>query len=211
MALVATISAWVESRPPEMARREIQQDGRAGERGICGRRDWRPEILANLHGDCEARDVGHVVHKIVAERHALPEQRDFAQDGVGACGELPLLVELAVIRQVCLGCDAEDTPAVDRDRTVEQFPVKTERRAHDEYGAEAAARRHDFADGSQCRFEQRVLMEQVFVGVGREAELGKERNRRVRVRGTVRQRHGAGRVVPRLCPRGRLECRPPPG
>ena len=147
----------------DVARREIQQDGRAGERGICARRDWRPEILANLHGDCEARDVGHVVHEIVAERHTLTEQRDLAQDGVGACGELPLLVELAVIRQVCLGCDAEDTPTVDRDRTVEQFPVETQRRAHDEDGAEIAARRNDFADGRHGRLEQRVLMKQIFV------------------------------------------------
>ena len=135
-----------------------------------------------------------VVDQIAAERHGRPEDRRLTRHCVRTWRELAALVELAIVRKVHLRRDAEDAAAVDDDRAVEQLLLETQRCADDEDRREAAARVDHTRESGQRRVEERVLMEQILVRVPRDAQLGKENQRRARVVRAPREADHAVRV-----------------
>ena len=124
----------------------------------------------------EIPHVGGVKNQVVAERHGPPQERHLAADGVAPGGELPFLVELAVIRQETLGHDAEHLPPVDDDRAVKELALEAQRRADEEHGGEVRAGFDELGQGVLRRVEQGVLMEQILVGIGGDPQFREERD-----------------------------------
>src|SRR6266542_72662 len=141
-----------------------------------------PQVLADFHVQRKVLHVRGLEDEIGAERDDLAQEHHIAADGVTSRGELSLLVKLPVIRQVGLGRDAQRTPAVDGDRTVEELPLETQRGADDQRRREVAAFGDEAGERGLGRVEQRVLVEEVFIGIGGNTEFWEERDRRLRVR-----------------------------
>jgi hypothetical protein len=125
--------------------------------------------------DAEAAHVVGPEDQVGADRHLLAEEGERAAVLV-ACRELPLLVELAVVRQVGLGCDTEDPPPVHDDGGVQQAAPDQQRRADDEHGAELEAGLPDARERVEHRLQEDVLHEQVVDRVAAQAELGEHRD-----------------------------------
>ena len=125
-------------------------------------RDRHPEVLADLDMDDEAGDILRREHQVRAERDGLPAYPDFSALGAGARCEMPLLVELAVVRQVDLGHGAQHPAPVDRYRAViDPAADMAQRRSHQQQRQQLG---RAFGDGAQGRFDriqQRVLKQQV--------------------------------------------------
>ncbi|MET3866529.1 hypothetical protein ABIC20_003838 [Methylobacterium radiotolerans] len=94
---------------------------------------------------------------------------------------MALLVEFPVVRQECLRDDAEQAAALDGERAVVDAVSPAQGRADEQQRPEIGR----FGDHPGCggldRVEQRLLQEQVLDRVGREAELGEDRQRRPRI------------------------------
>ena len=117
---------------------------------------------------------------------------------VGAGGEVPLLVELAVGREVHLGRDPEDRAPVDHDRAVVEPVQAAQRCADHEHRAQVAARLDQVGHGLLDRVEQGLLEQQVVDRVAGQAELREDRDRHaVLVTGARLGQHG-GRVGGRV-------------
>ena len=125
--------------------------------------------------------------QVVPERDVLIQEEDLAANGITPRRKLALFVELTVIRQIGLGHDPQDTPLVDHDRAVEELVLEAQGCAHQEDGRKGAALGDEVREGGLGRIEQRVLVEQVVAGIGRDAHLGKERDGGVGVRGAAGQ------------------------
>ena len=90
--------------------------------------------------------------------------------------EVALLVELAVGREVRLGGDAEDRPAVDHDGAVVDPVQAPQRRADHEHRTQVTARLDQRGDRVLDRVEQGLLEEEVVDGVAGQTELGEDRD-----------------------------------
>ena len=159
----------------DRAAREVQEHGRARERGLRARRDRHPQVLADLRVDHEPGDVGGLEEQVGAERDARARDGDLAADVV-ARGDLPALVELAVGRQVRLRRDAEDAAAVHHHGAVEDPAAGAQRGAEREHGAQVRRRRHDRLERGLDAVEHRVLEQQVLDRVARQAQLREQRD-----------------------------------
>ena len=152
--------------------RQVDQHRRAGERGIARRRDRHPDVLADLAGDLQERQVGRLEDQVGAEGHVGVEQAHRGRHRGVAGLELARLVELAVVRQVGLRHDAEDAAVADHRRAIEEAMVDAQRQADDGDRRDRGGRRGDAAERDLAGVEQGALVEQVVAGVGREAQLG---------------------------------------
>ena len=114
-------------------------------------------------------------YEIVPERHDLPEEVDVATHRQTAWRELAALVKLAVVGQIGLGRDPEEAPSVNHDSGVEELPLEAEWSTDDDRGGQAAAPLDEARERLLDAVEQGVLMKQVVIAVGRDAELGKDR------------------------------------
>jgi len=182
----------------DVAGRQVRQDRGAGQGGHRARRNRDPEVLAALHVQAEPPHVRGLEQEVAAERHPPPQERHLAPGGLPAGAELALLVELPVVRQVALGHDPEHLAPVHGHRAVEQPPVEPERRADQQDRPQGPALLHQGFQGPRRGLEQGVLLEQVLVGVGCEAELREERHRGVPVRGAAGQIERAFQVEARV-------------
>jgi hypothetical protein len=86
--------------------------------------------------DRKIGDVGGFEDQIRAEGNPLSAKRDLGDRRALAGGELPALVEFAVIRQIGLRRDRQDASAQNGDGAVEKTPIDPQRRAHDRHGRE---------------------------------------------------------------------------
>ena len=109
----------------------------------------------------------------------LARHPDDRRARLAARGELPLLVELPIVGKIGLGHDAEDAAAIDDDGAIEQLGLGLDRRADDEHRLQLPARTHELGDRLLRRLKQRILKEQIVIGVGRQPKLGKDGERRV--------------------------------
>jgi hypothetical protein len=118
-------------------------------------------------------------------------------DRVARAREVPLLVELAVVRQVGLGHDAQDdaVDAITMRGVVQPRLGQPQRRADDQNGKELAGRRHDPGDRLLDLVEERVLQQQVLDGVGRQPELGKDHEGRPGLVALAGQAQRLGEIV----------------
>ncbi len=208
------------------ARGEVEQHGRAGQGGLRRRRHRHPQVLAHLDVHDEPGDVVGREQQVRAERHRLVGERqgDGCAAAVVAGGEPALLVELAVVRQVRLGRDAEHAAALHDDGAVQQPVAHLERRPDDEQRPQVGARLDDRREGVRRRLQEGVREVQVVDRVPRDAQLGEDGDRdavvvaRARLgedRGGVRagvgdgDGDGAGRHAGEAVGVGRGEVHPP--
>ena len=182
----------------DVRRGQIRHDGRAREGGVGRRRDRDPEVFADFGIEREQRMVLSLEQQSVAEGHPLAEQIDIG----GACGvgrgELAQLIELAVVRQVGLGCNPEDAPLVDDDRTVEEHVVDLERYADDRDNGQAARCFDHPPESVEHGIEQGLLVEEVVAGIGREPQFREYGKHGLVGRCLFQQHDGLRRVVRRI-------------
>ena len=167
--------------------RQVEQDGRAGQGGLGARRHRHPHVLADLGMDDQARHVVDVDEQVGAEGDAVEHFSVLALgegrpeplvDDARAGGEVPLLVELAVVGQVGLRGDADDLAAVDQDRAVVEAVAMAKGGAHHDEGQQVGGASGELDERGLDLAQQHVLQEQVVDGVAGDAELGEERDRR---------------------------------
>ena len=97
----------------DVAGRQVEQDLGPGQCGRRARRLRHPQILADLDVKGEARRAAGGEQQVAAERRLAPGERDRPAGDAFARGEMPALVEFAVIRQKDLRDDPEQLPAMD--------------------------------------------------------------------------------------------------
>ena len=86
-------------------------------------------------------------------------------------GEVPLLIELAIVRQIRLGNDSPHLPAVEHYGAVEQSVVGAQRGSDDQDEVELARSLCKPGECGEHAVEQRVLEEQVLVGIAGERQF----------------------------------------
>ena len=123
----------------------------------------------------EALQVGRLKDQVVAERHPLAEELHLPAHRVAARGELPLLIVLAVVGQIRLGRQPQHAAAVDHHRAIEQLCLEPQRRADHQHRRQALARFDQARDRGLARVQQRVLMEQILIGIGGETQFREQR------------------------------------
>ena len=204
----------------DVAGRQIEQDLGAGQCRRDARRPRHPQILADLDVKGETRSTGGGEQQVRAERGVVPGDGDRPAGDADARGEMPALVELAVIRQKNLWHDAEQLAAMDRDRAVVKLPMRAQRRADDKHREPVPAGLDQTIDLGLDRVEQRILKQQIVDRIGREAQLGEhhqpdprrvalgeQRLDRLGIMGGLGHRHmgHAGADADELMPVGRKE------
>jgi hypothetical protein len=108
---------------------------------------------------------------------------------------LARLVELPVVREIALRHDAQHSPAIDHHRAVEQLSLEPERRPHQQDRREAPALLDQPCQRGLDAAEQRVLLVQVLVAVGRDPELREQRHGRAQIRCAAGKCEGMLHVV----------------
>ena len=161
-------------------RREVDEHRGACERGARGRRDRNPNVLANLHMDREPREIARLDEDVGAKGRDLARDRNLFAGNVPARGEMPLLVKLAVVRQIDFRRDGQNPPAQDRDGAVVEPPEAPQRRADDDERMNVARGRNDGGKSRLDRAKQRVLLQKIIDGVGRNPQFREKHKRRAR-------------------------------
>ena len=126
-------------------------------------------------------EAGHVFRceeKIGAERCLLAGKRNRISSRAVAGSEMPALVELAVVRQMHLRRDAEESSAMHRDGTIVEAPAMAKRRAEQNERQKITRTLDDPRDARLDRFEKRILQEEIVDRVAGERELREKRQRR---------------------------------
>ena len=178
----------------DVAGRQVHQQLGARERGVARRRDRHPHVLADLDMEGEI-DAGCLEEEIGAERHGLAQQLDLVAEHVGAGDEMPLLVELAIVRQVGLWHHAQHLAAMDDDGGVVEAARDPERRADDQDREELARGLDDLGDRPLDLVQQRVLQQQVLDGIGGQAEFGEDHDGGARLVALRGELQGLGEIV----------------
>ena len=158
--------------------REVEQHGGPVEGGVGRGRDRRPEVLADLGVQRALLAAAGAEDQVVAEGHLAAEQLDRGEVRVARAGEMALLVELAVVRQVGLGDHAERRAAREQHGAVEEPAVEAQRGPdHQDRRARRARRRQPRQPG-QHRGLECLLLQQVVDRVAAEGQLGEAHHRR---------------------------------
>ena len=144
------------------------------------------------------RHIGGLEQQVGAERRPLPGDGDLQADDAAAGGELAPLVELAVVRQVDLGHDAEDPTAVDDHGGVEQPRPVPKRCADDDHRQQVGTGGDDGGQTLVHRVEHGVLAEQVVQRVAGQGQLGEHGDRDAGLGQPPTDVDDALRVAPRI-------------
>ncbi len=158
--------------------------------GRRGRRD--PEVLTDLDVEPQRGQAIVFEEQGRTDRHELTcaEKRDrFACARIGA-REVARLVELAVVRQVCLRHHAKDAAPLHDGGAVEQGSVDPQRQADDRQHRHLLRGRAHAVQSFEASFEQRLLMKEVIARVTGKPELRKNRDQRTPVVCLAHQRNG---------------------
>ena len=116
--------------------------------------------------ELESLDIDRVKDQVVAKGDGLAQEQDLAAQGIPGGGELPLLIELAVIGQVGLWRQAQDPATVENDGAIEQLGVESQWRPHDQHRRQLLALLDQPRHGGLGSLQQRVLVKQVLIRVG---------------------------------------------
>ena len=114
----------------------------------------------------ETRSTGGGKQQVCAEWDLVPGHRDRPAGDADARGEMPALVELAVIRQKNLWHDAKQLAAMDRNPAVVKLPMGAQRRADDKHREPVPAGLDEAIDLGFDRVEQRILKQQIVDRIG---------------------------------------------
>src|ERR1700730_16893902 len=104
--------------------------------------------------------------QIAAEWRLMPGDRDRPADDALARGEMPPLVELAVVRQKHLGDDAEQRPVVNDDAAIVEMPLQPERRTDGKNREQLTARTNQSIELPHDPVEHCVLKQEIVDRVG---------------------------------------------
>jgi hypothetical protein len=146
----------------------------------------------------QAWHLRHFEEDVAAEGHLLAGDPQHRLEGVLCRGEVAFLVELAVVRPVGLGHRAEDAPAMDGQRAVEQGALRPQRRADQQDRQQFEAGPTQFLQAALDLVEQGILEEQVVVAVGRQPQLREYRDPRPLPVGLAGQLQSGEQVSPRV-------------
>ncbi len=163
-------------------------------RGEARGRNRRPHIFADLDAEDEARKVAGLEQEIDAEGDGLAGKFDGVDDGVGRGGELTLLVEFAIVRQVGLGNDAEHAPAMDHHRAAVYGAADQQGRADNNDRRQRRRGFRHLGDGFADGAEQGGLHVKVVERIAGEAEFRADKQRRLRRVGLAHQLDGLAGV-----------------
>ena len=187
-----------------VARRQVEQHRRPGQRAVRARRQRRPQVLADLHVEAEPGDGAHVEQEVFAEGNVLAAQgHDLGAARFGG-REVALLVVLAVVRQVDLRHDPGDPPRTHDRRDVEDRAVDKQRQSDDQRGPEVPRRFRQFEERRLRAVQHRRLVKQVVQGVAAQVQFGEDRRHGIELVRVARQGERALQVrrrIPDLHPR----------
>ena len=177
--------------------RQVHEHRRPREGGIARRRNRHPQVLADLHekrpGAADTKQQPFAEGNVV-----LIGQVDTSAPGRSRRGELPHFIVFPVVGQEGLGHHAQNTPLMQDRSAVEQQGVHLQRQADDGDQIGFPRRPQHGAERLLGTVKQRLLVEQVFTRVGRQAELREHCHHGFGSLGLLDQRHRAGGVEDRI-------------
>ena len=113
-----------------VAGREVRDNGCASQSVRRARRKRRPEILADLDRKRKLRHAFAAEQELRPEQHRLPRKADLFYTGRrGAV--VPLLIELAIVRDMRLRYKAKELPAANNRRTVIELAGRNHGKPHE--------------------------------------------------------------------------------
>ena len=125
-------------------------------------RDRYPQILTNFYKEGTARFRASAKQYPLAKRHVrLATQCDGVTCDRSRRGELPQLIKLAIIRQKCLGDNAQDTPPVQHYSAVEEQVINLEWQSHNGDQRQRGRRLLHGLQGLGSTLQEGLLVEQV--------------------------------------------------
>ena len=139
-----------------VAGRQVGDDRSTGQRMEGGGRQSAPEVFADLHTQHEAGHLAAAEEQRGAEGNLLPADCHGLHLGA-ARGELALFVELAVVGEVGLGHEAQQTPAAEDGGAVVQLAPHQQRQAHEGHDVQLPAGVQQGLQAIQCALLQRAL------------------------------------------------------
>ncbi len=157
--------AIVRLADDRVRRREIEQHGRARQRGARRRRDRNPYVLANFHVDDEPAEIRRFQKRVGAEGRSLSGDLDVFVGDESAGREVPLFVKFAIIRQIDLRRHRQHAAAQDRDATIIKTAAMAKRRADDDQRVNAARSLDEFDERHIDGVEQRLLVQEIVDGI----------------------------------------------
>jgi hypothetical protein len=183
--------------------REVAEDQRAGERGGRRRRGRRPDVLADLRGEAEVRQIRCRIDQVGPERDLLAGQVHCQAGDTRAGREPAILIEFPIVGQETFGRDSEDPAAGDHHRAIVERAAMLHRRADDQHRRKVAAGGGQALDLGLHPPQQGVLQEEVVDGVGREPQLRKQHQVAAARMAFPGQGQGLDGVEPRVADRHR--------
>ena len=121
-----------------------------------GGRQSAPQILTDLHAQHKAGHLAAAEEQGGAKGHLLAADGNHFHLGA-ARGELALFVELAVVGEVGLGHEAQQTPAAEDGGAVVQLAPHQQRQAHESHDVQLPAGVQQGLQAIQCALLQRAL------------------------------------------------------
>ena len=182
----------------DVRRRQIHQHRGTGERREARWRQRHPHVLADLDMDLEQRQIARLEYQLRPERDSLAAQVDICRERAVGAVELPSLVELAVVRQVGLGHDAEQLATGHQRRAVEQAMVDAQWQPDDGHRGNVARCIDDLLQRDLAGFQQGGLVKKIVAGIGRESEFGERHQHRAVGGGLAIHRDGFGGIENRV-------------
>ncbi len=102
----------------DIAGRKICQNGRAGHGRIRARRYRRPYILADFRMERHSLHINCFKYQVAPEWDRVAKEIHFTAKRIPTGSKLPFFVKFAVVGQVRFRGDAEDSTAINHDRTI---------------------------------------------------------------------------------------------
>ena len=153
-----------------VAGREIRDNGCASQSVRGARRKRRPEILADLDRKRKLQHAFAAEQELRPEQHVLPREPDVLHAG-GRGAVVPLLIELAIVRNMGLRHKAKELPAANNRRAVIELAGDVHGEPHERDQIEPFARLENISQRILRRLLQRLLQEKIAAGVACEPQL----------------------------------------
>ena len=140
------------------------------------RRDWCPEILAYLHAEHEIRHLPAAEQQVASERD-IPSRKPYRvlSAVVRSRAELALLIKLTVIRQHRLRHNSKHRTVLDNSSAVIELSSRPHRHTNHRHAALSGCIVPQRLQGFECAVKQRVGIEKIAAGVGRQVQLRKHK------------------------------------
>ena len=153
-----------------VAGREVRDNGCASQSVRRARGKRCPKVLADFDRE---RKFGHAFaaeQELRPEQHVLPREPDVLHAG-GRGAVVPLLIELAIVRNMGLRHKAKELPAANNRRAVIELAGDVHGEPYERDQIEPFARLENISQRILRRLLQRLLQEKIAAGVAGEPQL----------------------------------------